>query len=349
MFIRDAGDIQDRLTAWWEHEDQKRPCILINLLNNGAVIPDTDDLEKYWTDSDFVTDRAIALTDNTIHLGEAMPHHFLFLGSFMVGGFLGGDLKFMDKWVSWHKPFVHRVEDILNLEVKPDNRWWKTVRELTAKSAKLAYNHHYISVAALSGVNDIISNVYGLEPALIDYIDNPCGMKMAIDHVTSIWINLFNELNEIIRSSGNTGSITWSGVWAPGTTFPIQEDVSYMLSKEMFDTFCMPGIEALADSMDYPYYHLDGKGAVKFLDRLLGIRKLKAIQWVSGAGNEELSQWHDLIKHILDGGKSAHVYARADEVDALVKAVGSRGLLISVNCRNMEEANRVMDRYSHKL
>jgi hypothetical protein len=118
-----------------------------------------------------------------------------------------------------------------------------------------------------------------------------------------------------------------------------------MLSPEMFNEFCLPAIENLVDFLDYPFYHLDGNGAIKFVDTLTSIKKLKVIQWIPGAGCEELNQWHDLIKYILGKGKAMQVFAKDEEVEPLVKAVGTRGLLITVECDSVEKALRLMEKY----
>jgi hypothetical protein len=121
----------------------------------------------------------------------------------------------------------------------------------------------------------------------------------------------------------------------------MQEDYSYMISARMFKRYCIPHIADMLDAMDYGFYHLDGTGAIPHLQHLLGLSKLRAIQWVPGAGKEELGQWHELIARILAAGKSVEVFARPEEVEPLVKAVGPRGLLINVPC-SAEEAERLV-------
>jgi hypothetical protein len=119
-----------------------------------------------------------------------------------------------------------------------------------------------------------------------------------------------------------------------------------MMSGEMFDEFCLPGIDALTQVLEYPYYHLDGPKAIRFADSLASLPRLKVIQWVPGAGHERLDQWHDLIRHILGKRKSVHVYAYEEEIEPLIRAVGSRGLLISLrSAAGRESALRVAERY----
>lgn len=345
MFGENVKEAKEKLEAWWNFEDLGRPCILIRGANDSKRIPDTDDLSKFWTDESFIIEREIALIDNSTWMGEAIPYHYVNFGSVPLGGCLGGELEFIDKETTWNKPFLNNIEEVMGLDVADDNKWWKLITNVTRKSAQRAHNHHYVSYAALSGITDIISMVYGMEPFIYSLVDNPEGVKKAMNHLIPIWKRLFEQLTDIIKESGNDGFIGWAGVWAPGTTFPLQEDLSYMLSNDMFNEFCVPVIESLVDFMDYPFYHLDGKGAIKFVDSLVAIKKLKVIQWLPGAGNEELSQWHDLIKYIIGKGKSMQVFAKDYEVDSLIKAVGTKGLLITVNCDSTESGIRLLEKY----
>jgi hypothetical protein len=203
-----------------------------------------------------------------------------------------------------------------------------------------------VGAYALGGITDILAGLYGTEAYLIDLIMKPAAVARAMEHVKRIWIACFDEIHAIIARTSNPGTIGWAGVWAPGTTFPLQEDFSYMISNEMFRRFCLPHIVDQVEAMAYPFYHLDGIGALCHLDTLLDIDKLKVIQWVPGAGKERVAQWYDLIRRILNAGKSIQVFAEPDEVDALVANVGTQGLLITVNGATADEAQRLAERYA---
>ena len=345
MIISDES--KGRLAAWWEHEDMDRPCFLFNTINDRSSVPDTDNVERFWSDVDFVMDREMAVINRSTYFCEAVPHHYINLGSVPLGGCLGGGLSLIDKVTTWNEPFIKRTEDILDLDVTQNNKWWSLIRKTTERSAEKSANHHYVSYQAFSGITDIISSVLGLEPFIFELVDNPEGIKKVSHHLLDIWVRLYKELAVIIDAAGNDGYVGgWPGVWSPGRSFPLQEDVSYMLSREMFEEFCLPCIDSLMQVMDFPYYHLDGKGPLKFVDTLLEIEKLKVIQWVPGAGCEEMSQWHDLIKHIISHGKSVHVYAREEEVEPLIKAVGCNGLLISTGFSSNESMRRFIGKDS---
>ncbi|MBN1864581.1 MAG: hypothetical protein JW808_06735, partial [Victivallales bacterium] len=65
-----------------------------------------------------------------------------------------------------------------------------------------------------------------------------------------------------------------------------------------------------------------------------------------GAGKEDLAQWHGLLRRILEAGKSFQVYARADEVEPLVEALGTRGVLAIVTNATHKNMTRLLETFS---
>ncbi len=248
----------------------------------------------------------------------------------------------------WAHPAYASIDEVLDApfwDTWRDGIYFRMISQLTKRSTKLAHGHHFVTHFALGGTMDNLAALYGTENLLIDLIEQPEKVIRALSGLKQLWIEAFQEINSIISEAANPGGIGWAGIWAPGTTFPIQEDISYMLSPEMFRDYCIPHIHDYVDAMDCPFYHLDGVGAIPHLDSLLDIEELKVIQWVLGAGKEELYQWYELIGRILSAGKSCQVYARADEIQRLVEAVGSRGLLMSCLDPDEETAEAVVETY----
>ena len=337
FFKTQLPETRARLQNWWEHGDQDRPCFLFSLpLLPGAEIPDTEDLERWWMDVDFILEHQMAEIERTDLLGESAPFHYANRGSSAMEGVLGAQMKYIDKETVWAYPCFETVEQAAEVIADPANIWRSSTLEITRRSTALAHEHHFVAPYAMEGVSDILSGLYGTENLLMDMLEKPQAVEIAVERIKRIWIELFAEIQGLIAQSGNPGGIGWAGIWAPGTTFPLQEDFSYMISARLYRRFCLPHVADMIDAMDYGFYHLDGVGAIPHLSALLGLQKLRAIQWVPGTGKEELAPWHELIGRILAAGKSVEVFARPDEVAPLVAAVGLKGLLIHVTCSRPE-------------
>lgn len=339
--------VQDALQNWWEHGPQEVPCILFTAgPEDPSTVPHTDDLVTWWTDVDFILARQMALLDGQTYYGQAVPYHYVDLGASAMAGVLGARMEYLNRETVWAYPSLESVEQVLEVEVDRHGFFYQLLRQTTERSVALAAGHHFVTLFALEGIADLVGALYGIENLLVDMIARPAAVSRAMEHVKRIWIDLYDEFQGILSQSGNRGGIGWAGIWAPGTTFPIQEDFSYMISNEMFRTYCLPHILDMVDAMEYPLYHLDGVAALAHLDSLLAIEELKVIQWVPGAGKERLDLWYDVICHILDAGKSVQVYGQAWEVDGLVQNVGARGMLFTLLDATPEQAEQLIDRFA---
>ena len=341
--------IQSRLKNWWDHGEQKHPCIVaIQPPADLSLVPDTEDLCQWWTDPSFVIERQMALIDNQKYLGQAVPYHYVDLGASAMAGVLGAEMEYVDKETIWAHPKLSKIDQVLEVQLDRTNSFYRRILEITRRSVALGKDHHFVAPFALGGAGDNVAGLYGTENLLVDLVEDPQRVAEAMAIATQIWLEAFQEITDFIAESDQCGGIGWAGVWAPGTTFPIQEDFSYMISTEMFERFCLPYIRTMAEAMDYAFYHLDGGGALRHLDSILKVDDLKVIQWIPGAGNERLDQWYDLIRYVLSRNRSVQLYAQAEEIDDLVENVGARGLLVIIENPTSEETQRVIDKYRYE-
>ncbi|MCC7196511.1 MAG: hypothetical protein IT356_13235, partial [Gemmatimonadaceae bacterium] len=134
----------------------------------------------------------------------------------------------------------------------------------------------------------------------------------------------------IIRASGR-GTSTWLPLLSTGTTYMLQSDASTMISPAMFERFVLPDLEVCCESLDHPFYHLDGPGEIRHLDHLLSLSRLRGIQWVPGAGQPPPEDWPDLLRRIRDAGKLCQVGVTPQGALSLVRRVGGRGFYFVIH------------------
>ncbi len=338
-----AQSIQDRLTNWWNFGDQKTPCLMGSVLD--GALPDTGDIERFWSDEEFILRRKLAEIRQTTWYGVSVPFHYVDQGSSAMAGVLGCRMESLDQETVWAHPVLDRIEELAEVSFSPDNPLYQRIRRITAASCACARGHHMVAPFAMEGLCDLMAALYGLEPFLMDVISEPELMKSTLQHLKESWLRAWTDIHSVIQTTGNPGGIGWAGIWAPGTTFPLQEDVCYSISPASFRDLCIPYLHDLVGAMDCAFFHLDGIGSINHLPYLLEIPALKAIQWQPGAGHERLSDWYGLIESVLHARKSVQLFGKAEEVGPLVKAVGARGLLVTVTDATHDNMQRLLDSY----
>jgi hypothetical protein len=341
-----VAQVKDKLQAWWDHEEQATPCLLMT--GRAEVqhpVPPVGDLERYWHNVEEYVERRLLWMANRRYYGLAMPHFWPDWGASTFSGMLGCRMDAASEETTWAQPCCETLDAVLEVDLQPESRFYRTVMAVTELATNLSADRFFVAVYPIVGIADILATLYGTEQLLVAMAEQPAAVMAAMRHVTALWLRTFPEVQDLVQTAGNPGTMNWMAIWAPGTSCCTQEDFSYMISDEMFRSYCLPPLLQEIDAFDYPMYHLDGAGALSHLDTLLGIEKLRAIQWVPGAGHEDVPQWYELIRRILAGGKSVEVFARPDEIDDLVRNVGARGLLISTYVATQEEAERLLQGY----
>jgi hypothetical protein len=81
--------------------------------------------------------------------------------------------------------------------------------------------------------------------------------------------------------------------------------------------------------MTHNIFHLDGKGMIRHLDRILAVPEIQAIQWVQGVGNDlPIMQWLPLIKRMRAAGKSVVVDLQLAELEPFIAEMPPQGLYL---------------------
>ena len=92
-----------------------------------------------------------------------------------------------------------------------------------------------------------------------------------------------------------------------------------MISRQMFDKFAKPELEASAARLPHAFYHPDS---------LLTIDKIDGAQWVPGDGSPDCCHWSEVFKKIHASGKLIQIVSgRFDAINTVSEQIGTtRGL-----------------------
>ena len=97
--------------------------------------------------------------------------------------------------------------------------------------------------------------------------------------------------------------------------------------------------------MDRCIYHLDGPQALRYLDTLLDIPEIHAIQWVPGAGRDYWADWIEVYQRIQQRGKALQILSiPVADLPQLFNVLRPEGVWISAvsGITNQDEAEAVL-------
>lgn len=274
--------------------------------------------------------------------GDAFPHFFPDLGSSVVASFLGWEPHFGQRSVlNEAGPGIPLEEIETYIYYNPDNAWWLRCKEFLQVALSRLHGRALVGFPNLGGALDILACLRGTQNLLMDLIIAPSTVQRLEEKIVHVWTQYLTELSRLFVESGQEVTTSWIGVLGTGRTFPIQSDLSSMISPTMFQEFVAPSLCKMAQALDHCIYHWDSPGQIRHLDHLLRIEKIQAIQWSPGTGNPPCDDemWLPYYRQITNSGKGLLLTnVRPTHVRLLTSALPTERLAMNVICHSLDEA-----------
>jgi 5-methyltetrahydrofolate--homocysteine methyltransferase len=334
---REWESLRKNYTAWWRGE-LDRP-----LVNASVADPEVWKLSSFLTNwpQDMSDDELVSAVEEKLShqrfYGDTFPSFFVNYGPGVAAAFAGARLHAAPDTV-WFEPVSHsRLADI-RIALDRKNLWWRRVRHVTDVLARRLGGRIQISITDIGGNLDILASLRGTNELLMDLVEQPAEVDRCCREITRMWVKVFDELYALIKPHC-TGCVPWAQTWAPGPTYMLQSDFSYMISPNMFKEFVLPDLKTCCDHLDYSFYHMDGVGQLPHLDHLLSIPNLHGIQWIPGAGKPPAAEWPEVLDRIRSAGKLVWVVATPEEARKIVRRHGGKGFYFLLEGSSVTDAS----------
>jgi len=310
---------------------------------------------------------AIKILQATFYGGLAFPCYFPNFGTDVFSAYLGAEIEFSEffppvatgpsfiqadvipvSWAKWGHPVLTDYSDLSQLYIHENNPYWQKTKEFTLYAVSASNGEFLVGATDIHPSMDSLAVLRGSPQNLcMDLVENPDGVKKAMGLLWEAWLRVYEETYYNLVKDRQDGTTAWINLWAPGKFYPVENDLSVMISTDMYREFFLEELENEINYLDYSIYHLDGKDALHHLGMILDIPKLNAIQWVAGAGESTagVSKWIPLYQKIQSKGKAIIVYCNPEEVSLVVNSLKPEGLLVSVNCESEKEARELLAHY----
>lgn len=319
--------------AWWAHE-LERPLVQITGVERQEGVAYADlphRVAEYPLDvsPEEIIARTTPHLEAARYYGDAFPRYFVDFGPGMLAGFLGAGVNPVPDTV-WFSPPREVDAGDLHLAWDEGNPWWRRVEKITRLAAEAWGGRVQVSHTDLGGNLDVLASFRTTEGLLLDLYDAAEEVERLAGEVTRAWLHAYDLLDGIIRPAC-PGTVPWAPIWSAGTAYMLQCDFAYMISPEMFQRFVLPDLTACCAHLSHGFYHLDGPAQIAHVDLLMGIERLRGIQWVPGAGNADPEAWPALLARIVRGGKLCQVVVSAEGALRIVREVGGKGFMLTIS------------------
>ena len=342
----DFDEVLERYEAWWNCAVVDRPLAHITFPKPPEMqIPWPEKthatLRDRWMDTEYVVERAVADVTNRVFFADALPISWPNLGPEVFSAFYGCPLEFGES-TSWSEPILEdwSPESVAKLQLDTHNLYYRKILEITDALLDVAKGKFIVGYTDVHPGGDGVAAFRDPQQLCIDMIEHPAEIKALVEQVTDDFLTVYDVYYDKLAAAGMP-STSWLPATCRGKYHIPSNDFSCMVSGKMFEEIFLPGIVRECQHVDRSIYHLDGPQALRFLDALLAVPEIHAIQWVAGAGRDYWADWIPVYRRIQAAGKAFCLYPPVEDLDHVFEALRPEGawLIVSgVHDREMAES-----------
>lgn len=331
----DFDDVLNRFEAWWNCEIVDRPAVSIAFQKPAAEcrpVPAKQHatIRDRWMDTDHMVATAEAWLRNTVFMGESLPIAWPNLGPELFSAFYGCEMEYGEH-TAWSKPILHdwSPESVEKIRLDFNNFYFRKIMEMTDALIAAGKDTFIVGYTDMHGGGDAIAAFRDPQELLIDTLEHPEEIRRLCDRITDDFLQVFDIFHDRLSAAGMP-STSWFGAVCKGKYHIPSNDFSCMISAQAFEDLFIPGIIRECRHMHRCLYHLDGPQALRFLDRLLEIPEIQAIQWMPGAGHEGWANWIEVYQRIQNRGKAMEIHSvPVNDLPLLFRSLRPEGVWIS--------------------
>ncbi|MCL2285040.1 MAG: hypothetical protein FWC32_01595 [Firmicutes bacterium] len=323
--------------------------------NMGAAVPypKAASVEEQWLSAGYRVNVAEAEVANMYYGQDAIHNAFVNLGPGVQAALLGAPYT-LTKDSVWFgaDPVIKNWDSPVNLKTNPQHELYKAIEEQTRALCTASKGRYAVAYTDIGGQYDVLYSLRG-EDVLADLIEYPNEVMAAEEQLNREFVDYFNTLSGIIGPSG-CGYAGWIPIISDVPWYPIQCDMSVMISPKMFEKFVLPSLDWVSTAIGQSIYHLDGPEQVQHLDMLLSLKHVHAIQWVpltyslSKAGRRDYRDYADELsiniyrRALAAGKKVVALGVPPDQVPLIYDRAGCDGVFIQTWCSTQNEADELI-------
>lgn len=240
-------------------------------------------------------------------------------------------------------PSIKSMGELRKIEFDTANPWFKKYMEFVDKLSKFSAGRFPIGQPIMRGASDIVGALLGQTELIYALVEESEAIQEAFFKVMTAFEKVIKMQLEAIPDFHGGYSMGFYHVWCPEKCIWFQEDVSSLLSPQMYNDFLLEPDTAVCKDYNYTAVHLH---PVSFfiIDSLMQIDRLKAIQINKDFGGPSVKEMIPTMQKVLTK-KNLIIYGDLDEadIDCIAVNLPKKGVFLNLFAPTDGRARELMD------
>jgi hypothetical protein len=358
LYKPDWDAAKKRIEAFWKGESIGRPFVLVTArTGEKKQIEYKGSFREKLLDIDHRVRDEEETIKTVYYGGEAVPCVWPDFGPDFTSACIGGGLELADRPADahtmgavWAKHTLGDWEkDLPGIKFDPDCIWLKRGIDYTRLAINRGKGKYLVESLDIDGGMDTAAGLRGAERLCTDILDCPENVGELLDKIREGNRQITETLYSLVKDSQG-GMINTYKIYAPGKSYNMRSDFSYLISPGLFREIVLPYMIKESEISDYIIFHThtedidrNPENRLKYLDVILDVPKVHAVEW-SCPGNSPGARF-DGVKRILERGKMAVMWASPGQIIELTRRLGKTErdrVLYITETQSAEEADGLL-------
>jgi len=236
------------------------------------------------------------------------------------------------------KPWLTDLTKADTLKLDPENAWLRKYLEFTDKLVTLSKGRFPVGMPIMRGPSDMVGALMGQAEMVYALQDEPDRMKALFLKVAEIFLQVQELQRSRIQPFHGGWALGFYHVWCPGPSIWYQDDLSALLSPDLFRTFLSPTSRRICEGFSYTAVHLH-PASFFLLDEILANEKLTAVEVNKDVGGPSVEAMLPELEKILTR-KNLILWGdlTIQDLEVIKNNLPLRGLFFHILAPSMEEA-----------
>ena len=340
--------------AFWAREPQPRPLAsfrigdfffsrhfhaALPLLEPGKpVAPGMLHVSEFLPDYDRMFREAEELGQDGFWTGEP------FTGIPWMEAILGCPVRAGSESFVSQPRFSSPAEALDEIRFDPDNPWLKKYLEFTAALVRQSRGRFPVGMPIMRGPSDMLGALLGQQQMVLALMqEDPEVMRRLIDRVTRAFLAVIDAQRRIVPPFYRGSALGFYHLWAPGPSIWFQDDLSAILSPELYRRFFLDSARLILQDFEYTAVHLH-PASFFILDELLTLENLKVVEVNKDVCDPGVKEMLPVLQKIMQTrGLILWGDLTVEDLELVRRHLPCRGLALNIVAPTVEEARERLE------
>lgn len=265
------------------------------------------------------------------------------LGIGDYSAFVTGDILFKPD-TSWSTPVLEDIEDYKTLPPLGTAKWYRKFLDICEALLKLSCRSGIPFMRGFFSPMDLAAALRGTQ-IYYDFYDFPDELHQLLDYCTDATIQF---AGDIYRLAGKYLGATKYGMWFLEGNINMSEDISCMISAELYRKFSAPYTRKVIDHFGTGHMHSHSR-AMHLVKEICSLENVANLWLVTDPNQPRPIEHLDTLVEDANGVCLAIDCASFEEIEKNMDLLKRGNFSVCLPCQDIEEAEAAVDKFKRLL